>query len=390
MDQREESNSSYELILIEMKKANIILSVIAILLMATPVIQQNASAQVTTDGKSSTVDGKVRFDKVVHDFGDVLESDGALKCEFTVENISSSPVAIVNVVSSCGCTDVTWTREPLAAGKKGKINATFSNDQGPYPFDKTLTVYISGLKKPVILRLRGTVHAKKLALSELYPVKFGNLGLKENGIKLGNMDQGSQRSDQVFIANLSSSPANVTFKDVSEGLKVSVSPNPIPAGSTATLTYTISSSRQRWGKNWFYATPVVGGKVQGSQPISFWAFTKEDFTGLTQEERTKGAQPVFETSNYNFNVVKEGKKIDATFNFTNRGKSDFKVYKVDADWDATTADPIATVKPGGKGTVTVHLDTKGMPKGEALVIVTLTTNSPLRPIVNLFLTGAIE
>ena len=85
MDQREEYDFSDEQILIEMKRANIILSVIAILLMATPFIQQNASAQVTTDGKSSTVDGKVRFDKVVHDFGDVLESDGALKCEFTVE-----------------------------------------------------------------------------------------------------------------------------------------------------------------------------------------------------------------------------------------------------------------------------------------------------------------
>ena len=373
-----------------MKRTKIILTLLSALLLAGPVASNVSFAQVTTDGKSSTIEGKVKFDKTVHDFGDVLESDGALKCSFTVENVSSSPIAIVNVVSSCGCTDVTWTREPLAAGAKGKISATFSNDQGPYPFDKTLTVYISGLKKPVIIRLRGTVHAKKLSLNELYPVKMGNLGIKENGVKLGNMDQGSQRSDQISIANFSSSPANVTFKDVTDGLKVSVSPNPIPAGGTATLTYTISSSRQKWGKNWYYATPIVGGKVQGTKPISFWAFTKEDFSGMTQEERNKGAQPVFDSSNYTFNVVKEGKKIDATFNFTNKGKSDFKVYKVDADWDATTADPIATVKPGGKGSVTIHLDTKGMPKGEALVIVTLTTNSPLRPIVNLFLTGAIE
>ena len=370
-----------------MKRIYIIFTVIAALLFASPA---RTSAQVTTDGTSSVVDGKVKFDKIVHDFGDILESDGAQSCVFTVENVSSSPVAIVNVVSSCGCTNVTWTREPLMAGAKGKINATFSNDQGPYPFDKTLTVYISGLKKPVILRLRGTVHAKKLSMAELYPVKIGNLGIKENGIKLGNMDQGSQRSDKIFIANFSSSPANVTFKDVTDGLKVSVSPNPIPAGSTATLTYTISSSRQKWGKNWYYATPMIGGKVQGSTPISFWAFTKEDFSDMTQEERNKGAQPVFDSSNYTFNVVKAGTKIDAVFNFTNRGKSDLHVYKVDADWDATTADPVKDVKPGQKGTVTVHLDTKGMPKGEALVIVTLTTNSPLRPIVNLFLTGAIE
>ena len=373
-----------------MKRIHIINALLSAILLASPVVVTTSFAQVTTDGKSSTVDGKVKFDKVVHDFGDILESDGPQSCTFTVENVSSSAIAIVNVVSSCGCTDVTWTREPLAAGAKGTIKATFSNDQGPYPFDKTLTVYVSGLKKPVILRLRGTVHAKKLSLSELYPVRIGTLGLKENGVKLGNMDQGSQRSDQVMIANFSSSPANVTFKDISDGLKVSVSPNPIPANSTATLTYTISSSRQRWGKNWYYATPVVGGKTQGSTPISFWAFTKEDFSDLTQEQRNQGAQPVFDSSNYTFNVVKEGTKIDAVFNFTNRGKDELKIYKVDADWDGTKADPISNVKPGGKGTVKVHLDTKGMPKGEALVIVTLTTNSPLRPIVNLFLTGAIQ
>ena len=36
------------------------------------------------------------------------------------------------------------------------------------------------------------------------------------------------------------------------------------------------------------------------------------------------------------------------------------------------------------------LDTKGMASGEALFIVTLTTNSPLRPIVNLYITGFIK
>lgn len=53
------------------------------------------------------------------------------------------------------------------------------NDEGPYPFDKTLTVYMSGLKKPVVLRLRGVVHEKKLSLNELYPQRRGSLALKK-------------------------------------------------------------------------------------------------------------------------------------------------------------------------------------------------------------------
>ena len=97
-------------------------------------------AQVKTDGKSTDIDGTVRFDRTVYDFGDVTVGQGALTCTFTASNISSKPVVIYNVVSSCGCTGVKWTREPIMPGNSGKITATYSNDEGPYPFDKTLTV----------------------------------------------------------------------------------------------------------------------------------------------------------------------------------------------------------------------------------------------------------
>ena len=37
------------------------------------------------------------------------------------------------------------------------ITATYSNDEGTGTFDKTLTVYTSAQKKPIILHLKGTV-----------------------------------------------------------------------------------------------------------------------------------------------------------------------------------------------------------------------------------------
>ena len=151
-------------------------------------------AQVKTDGKATDIDGVVRIDRTIWDFGDVTVEQGPLSCTFKVTNISDSPAVIYNVVSSCGCTDVKWTREPLRPGASGTIDATYSNDEGPYPFDKNLTVYISGVKKPVILRLRGTAHSRKMPLSELYPVRRGFLGLKSDDIKLGNLSQGSIRA----------------------------------------------------------------------------------------------------------------------------------------------------------------------------------------------------
>ena len=106
---------------------------------------------------SLALSAPMNFDKTVHDFGQVSQDAGPLTCTFTVSNSSEEPLTIFAVGSSCGCTAVSWTRETIAPGAKGSVSATYSNDEGPTYFDKTLTVYTSAQKKPVILHLKGIV-----------------------------------------------------------------------------------------------------------------------------------------------------------------------------------------------------------------------------------------
>jgi hypothetical protein len=202
----------------------------------------------------------LEIDKMVHNFGDIMLDSGPVSCEFTITNKGSKPAVIYNVISSCGCTDVEWTKEPIMPGGSGKVSATYSNDEGPYPFDKSLTVYLSDVKKPLILKLRGISREKMRPLSELYPLHRGPMGMKEDMIRCGNLEQGGDKSETVMVANLSSKPIKVEFKDVTSNLKVSVSPNPIPAESTAELTATVSADRQKWGRNEYKAVPVIDGK----------------------------------------------------------------------------------------------------------------------------------
>ncbi len=99
----------------------------------------------------------IQFDKTVHDFGEIGAKSGKQRCTFTVTNDGEEPLSIFAVVPSCGCTDVVWPHEAIAPGAKGVITATYSNDEGPGTFDKTLTVYTSVQKKPIILHLKGAV-----------------------------------------------------------------------------------------------------------------------------------------------------------------------------------------------------------------------------------------
>lgn len=354
-------------------------------------------SQTTTDGSKTRINGNVEMDKTIQDFGDVMMSNGPLSCTFTVKNISGQPMAIYNVVSSCGCTNVSWTREPIMADGKGKISATYTNDEGPYPFEKTLTVYFSNVKKPVILKIRGSSHDKKIPLSSLYPIHFGSLGVKNIDFKGGNITPGSQRGDAIEVANIGKTPIKVTLSSVTPGLKAEVSPNPIPAGSTAKIKYVITAEKGKWGKNWYTMTPLVNGKSyratdngKTTSRLRIWTFTKEDFSNWTDSQKNMAAQPVFEKSTFSFNKVKKGAIINAEFQFQNRGKSPLQIYKVDSDNDAATAGNVPVVGAGKSGKVNLRVDTGKMPEGDVMIVVTLTTNTPLRPIINLFIAGFIE
>ena len=336
------------------------------------------------------VGGVVEFDKTLHDFGDISVQDGPQQCTFTVTNISEQPVVIYEVVSSCGCTDVQWTREPLQPGKSGTISATYNNEDGAMPFDKTLTVYLTGLKKPVTLHIRGVVHEKKMALSELYGAqKLGAFGLKTRRFSAGTLLQGEATADEALVANLGRKPLRVDFTDVDPCLTLSVDPNPSPPGKTATLRFGIRSDSTRWGHNAYLAQPVLNG-ARAEDRLTFLAATQENFAAWPAERRATAARPVFDNSTVSFGTVDAGTRVEAAFPFTNQGQFPLRIYSIDSDVPGLTANLPAPTPSGEKGSVPLTLDTSSLHPGENVILITLTTNSPFRPLVNLFLVGVIR
>lgn len=351
----------------------------------------------------------IEFDKLIHDFGDILESEKDLKCSFSFKNISKKPLVLYSVVASCGCTDVEWSKQPILPGKKSVISVNYTNEDGPYPFNKTLTLYISGTSNPIILRIKGVAYEEQKPIEEMYPLYFGPFSMRTNILECGNISQGGSRSDEIMVANRSSKPIKLDFKIETPGLNLTVKPNPIPAKSSAQLVFTIKAQKELWGKNYYYAKPIVDGKeyaVSGKaqdlktspyigdldknpDKIAVYAFTKENFDNITREDKTKAAKPIFKTSTFSFGKTEKGKEVTAQFDFKNTGESDFIVHKVDVDIPNAKISQITPTKKGEIGKLTVKFNTNDLPKGEGLVIITLTTNSPMRPIINLFATGWI-
>ena len=343
----------------------------------------------------------IRFDRKVHDFGDVLIAEGPVSCIFTFTNIGKAPLVIHNVISSCGCTTPEWNREPVKPGATGTIQATFSNDQGPYPFDKTLTVYVgvgsSSLDRPVLLRLRGVSHEQKKDLDELFTTHIGNLGLRKTEVSIGYIDQGVVKSDQMQVANLSKGELTVATASVTPGLTVTVTPNPIPARSMARLTYTVNPAemgRTAWGRQQYDVTFRLNGRDY-SDKLSVSGVIKDNFEKLSKEDIERAGIPVVDRSYFEFGEVKKGATVNATYSIRNKGKNPLTIHHNHIDGRGNAAEiqtklPL-TIKPGGKAEVKIKLDTAALDyQGEVIEVLTVITDAPSKPILNLFITGNVK
>lgn len=105
------------------------------------------------DGNAAKIEAK----ETEHDFGVFKEGDGDVSHVFVVTNTGKSPLVITRVISSCGCTTPSFTKEPIAPGKSGEVTVIYNPTGRVYPFTKTVSVYSNGKKGPLVLTIKGEV-----------------------------------------------------------------------------------------------------------------------------------------------------------------------------------------------------------------------------------------
>lgn len=76
------------------------------------------------------------------------------KAVFTLKNTGSNPLVIDNVTTSCGCTSVDYSKEPVRPGDSVSLHVTYKANH-PEHFDKTITVYCNAKSSPITLRITG-------------------------------------------------------------------------------------------------------------------------------------------------------------------------------------------------------------------------------------------
>lgn len=98
---------------------------------------------------------EIKFNKETHDFGNIPHNKPAT-FEFIFSNTGSSPIVLLGVLPSCGCSVADFPKDPITPGSTGRIKVTYNADvKGP--FTKSFTVK-SNTKTPIkSLTIKGNV-----------------------------------------------------------------------------------------------------------------------------------------------------------------------------------------------------------------------------------------
>lgn len=155
---------------------------------ATPVETVTEEVEASTEAEASQAETEketegpsLRFEKVVHDYGDI-GAGTKHKAEFPFKNVGTSVLNITGVERTCGCTVPALEKKTYAPGESGVIVVEFHSDPRPGKPRKMLNVVSNDPENPrIALTIKANVVQRVNSEPERLKFFLGddNAGIRE-------------------------------------------------------------------------------------------------------------------------------------------------------------------------------------------------------------------
>lgn len=146
-----------------MKRITLLLAIVAMIFVsckedATKKIKQDNLKKAKKENKVNRADAPViKFDKTVHDFGNIKEGD-KVETVFKFKNVGKSELIITKIKGSCGCTVPSeWDKKPIMPGQESQFTVKFNSRNKPNKQQKTITVTCNTNKGRETVRITAQV-----------------------------------------------------------------------------------------------------------------------------------------------------------------------------------------------------------------------------------------
>lgn len=336
---------------------------------------------------------QIQFKEETYDFGTIAEDGGPVTHEFVFTNSSTRPVKILTVQASCGCTTPGWSKDPVAPGKTGFIQASYNPKGRPGFFNKSLTVTTDLEASPIILQIKGQVSSEEKPKESDFEVANGSLRFKVSAFNMGKVylkDEYVVRDFPVFNAGakpITFSPDFVSPKYI----RVDVEPKTLSPGAKGVVR--ISYNGKQKNQYGFQSDNVelhTDDEQNSVKSFSVYATLEDYFPMLSPEELAKA--PLLRLNSYSldFGRMKSKTSITREIPIINGGKKELEIRAVQSNCTCTTASLAKTTLKPGEGTnlrITFNPQDRSGTQQKA---VTIYSNDPKNPVQRFTFTAYVE
>lgn len=339
---------------------------------------------------SQNINPTIEFEKKIHDFGDIKESDGIATYSFKLINNGSQPLVIHNVRASCGCTTPEWTRQPILAGGEGFIKVAFDPANRPGNFNKTITINSNANPSTEVLRIVGNVLPREQTIEDIYPRLMGDIRLKSSHLSFTRVEPGTTKNGSMEFINISSKPVKVSFTQIPKHINIQIVPSTVQPGEKGEIKATYDASKiNDWGFVVSQMNLIINDAAISDGRFSMSATIEEDFSALSEEDLANAPDIQVSETNHDFGTAKNGDILTHTFKITNNGKSNLILHKVKASCGCTATQPDKEViPPGDNANIKVTFDTRGR-TGRQSKSITIYSNDPKKSTMLLRISATI-
>ncbi len=318
------------------------------------------------------------FETYEWDFGLIEEADGPVQHTFRFVNISNNPIQIDNVATSCGCTTVLYSTQPVAGGEYGEITVAFDPARTEGKVLREVEVFTKDRHNYASIMITADVNPIPMGLDQIYPhLLAGTVKTNAKRCNFGYITQGETVSRVVRIANVGDKTSKISVITTGNRNGMSVEcPESIGPQETVSIhiTYTIPVGKDYFGMARDTVWVVADG-AKSQEPIVVSALRIEKFDD-------SAPKPVMriEPSYVDFGEETPGKIYKKTIVIGNSGNTDLIFRNVEPmEGTAISIRTGMVIKPGKKLKVTVAVTNSRQPHTTTMGSINLTTNDPTRP-----------
>ena len=335
----------------------------------------------------------LKFEKEIHDFGQIEEEGGYAEYTFSFVNEGDKPIKITNVKASCGCTTPGWTKEEVTPGESGFVKARFNPRNRPGNFKKSLRISSSEATANKTLYITGYVKPKPKTVLEELPVSTGDLRMKYRSLNFARIttEKIVEKEFDVFNAGKDSISLQYQVMEVPAHIKISLKPEVLGPNEKGLMLVSYDPMKKNdLGFISDNLTIHVDTTLTEKNEFSVLTTIEEFFPEMTAEELDKSPKLQIGDRVFDFGKVVEGTVVEAEFTLENGGKSKLNFRQIKSNCSCVTYDvKSSNLKKGKSQTLKIAFDTSER-RGNQYKTVTIFSNDPSAPTQMVTIKGSIQ